>query len=94
MLGMALSSDSWSTFVEEAKHTLSLSPPSTSGGCVSFNEPNSTDDDDRETLRAAMRRNMVAQLHRHLGPERVVDDLEKQVLLCEVEGGEDDILNL
>ena len=45
---------------------------------------------------------MVAQLHRHLGPERVamlralgaLEEVEKQVLICEVEDGEDETFNL
>ena len=44
---------------------------------------------------------MVAQIHRHLGPERVallhalgaLEEAEKQVLLCVVEDGEDEMLN-
>ena len=104
MHGTAPSSDSRIHPVEEAKHTLSFLPTSTPGSCVSFNEPNSTDGDDadHETYRAAMRRNMVAQLHRHLGPERVamlqalgaLEEVEKQVLICEVEDGEDETFNL
>ena len=76
MLGTAPSSDSRIFPVEEAKHTLSSPPTSTSGGCVSFLEPSSADDDgddddDSETYLAAMRRNTIAQLFCHLGPEHV-----------------------
>ena len=103
MPGTAPSSDSRILPVEEAKYTLSPLATSTSGGCVFFHEPNSADDDDdRKTYRATMRRNMVAQLHRHLGPEHVamlqalgaLEEVEKQVLLCEVEDREDEMLNL
>ena len=45
---------------------------------------------------------MVAQLHRHLGPERVamlqalgaLEEVEKQILVCKVEDGEDEMFNL
>ena len=45
---------------------------------------------------------MFAQLHRHLGPERVamlhalgaLEEVETQVLLCEPEDGEDEMFNL
>ena len=102
MPGTALSSDSRNLSVEEAKHSFYPSLSSTCGGCVFLNDPNSAHCDDHETFRTVMRHNTVAQLHRHHGPQRVamahalgkLEKLTKQVLLCEVEEGEDEMLNL